>query len=688
MLLISFVVVCIFTSILSLFFGIFVYLKGRAKRVNQIWGLMSLSVTFWSLGLGLMANAPNETLALFYLRGIHYFGAVFIPAFFLHFVLVLLGLDRIRKKLIIVGYVFALGLQITNFSGLLAYVIPLAPFKYYTRPGFFYLTFTIFFAICVLYALYLLFVELKRSSGARRNQIKYQLLATVIGFGGGATAFFPVFDIPIFPYGMYFMFLYILMMSYAIIKHRLMDIKLARQYLAMNIFYGLVTSAIFIGLAFFLRQWFWGISIVIFLGIIFSPYLHRRMTKFLEPAFLGETYQRWEGIRKFWERERIVFTSGQLAETLKEISEVMDLESFSFFVFEPERKVFVPRAYHGLDGVFDPEQAEVLNTLYPDSALVMYLQKEKKMVIREELIVQRDELKQVVAQMDEMKAQISLPLFVAGRLTGILNLGPKREKEVFHEKDLGLIREMSQTAQRHLSHIAFFENSLLFSGSVAHDIRKPFRQGIIYGCLDALQKGPLNPTQEEALANLKGRLVRLDNMSEDMVGAFKNLELFLKSGFKPQKIDYSHLIDKESRAFQALAKEKGPGLETVFFKKDFFVFADPLSVQRILNELLSNALKYTDKGKITIKVSQENPEEVLTEISDTGCGIAEEDQREIWELFKRGKNGQKKEGAGIGLAMVRQLVEANGGRIWLDSERGKGTRFFFTLPAWEDKKVR
>jgi signal transduction histidine kinase len=198
--------------------------------------------------------------------------------------------------------------------------------------------------------------------------------------------------------------------------------------------------------------------------------------------------------------------------------------------------------------------------------------------------------------------------------------------------------------------------------------------------MDDIQKGPLNPTQKEALDNLKERLKSLHHMSEEMVNAFKNLEIFLKGGFMPQKIDYIQKVNEKIKPYSKMAQEKGLAFEALLPKR-IFIYVDPLSIERILDELLSNAVKFTDQGKIMVKVSCENPEEVLTEISDTGCGIPEENREGIWELFKRIETHQKTEGAGIGLAMARQLVEANGGKIWVKSSVGQGSRFFFTLPT-------
>ena len=102
-------------------------------------------------------------------------------------------------------------------------------------------------------------------------------------------------------------------------------------------------------------------------------------------------------------------------------------------------------------------------------------------------------------------------------------------------------------------------------------------------------------------------------------------------------------------------------------------------MRRVLDELITNAIKYTDKGSITIRVHKDK-KEVITEVIDTGCGIDEDKQTEIWELFKRAENN--KEGYGIGLAVARNLAELNNGRLFLKySQPNKGSCFCFVLPT-------
>ena len=111
----------------------------------------------------------------------------------------------------------------------------------------------------------------------------------------------------------------------------------------------------------------------------------------------------------------------------------------------------------------------------------------------------------------------------------------------------------------------------------------------------------------------------------------------------------------------------------------YSVYADTVQVERVIANLLDNAIKYTGKGgKISIVLTnREN--EILVQITDTGVGISKENIPHIFEAFYRVKRDSK--GLGLGLSIVRKIVEANGGKIWVESERGKGSRFSFTLPS-------
>jgi two-component system sensor histidine kinase VicK len=123
-------------------------------------------------------------------------------------------------------------------------------------------------------------------------------------------------------------------------------------------------------------------------------------------------------------------------------------------------------------------------------------------------------------------------------------------------------------------------------------------------------------------------------------------------------------------------------------KSGITVTTDALIVKEVLTNLVINAVKYTpETGKVSVRLrSRRN--DVLVEVKDSGWGIPKYSQDQIFSKFFRAHNIVKREttGTGLGLYLVKGLVDALGGRIWFSSEEGKGTSFFFSLPGQTVKK--
>ena len=112
------------------------------------------------------------------------------------------------------------------------------------------------------------------------------------------------------------------------------------------------------------------------------------------------------------------------------------------------------------------------------------------------------------------------------------------------------------------------------------------------------------------------------------------------------------------------------------------VAADERRVRQVIFNLLSNAVKFTPAGGSVAVASAQLNGEVHVSVADTGPGIAPEDQQRIFEEFQQTDIGQQqREGTGLGLALSRRLIELHGGKIWVESEVGKGSTFSFTLPV-------
>ncbi|MEO8393622.1 MAG: HAMP domain-containing sensor histidine kinase, partial [Chloroflexota bacterium] len=151
--------------------------------------------------------------------------------------------------------------------------------------------------------------------------------------------------------------------------------------------------------------------------------------------------------------------------------------------------------------------------------------------------------------------------------------------------------------------------------------------------------------------------------------------------FVENDIDLRQELGTAITATQPLLKEK-----SVAFVQDVddalpLVVGDRRRIRQILLNLLSNAAKFTEEGSITLSVKKRN-DLIMFAVIDTGPGIALEDQTLIFEPFKQTETGiQHASGTGLGLPISKRLVEAHGGRLWVESQAGEGAAFYFTLPV-------
>ncbi len=248
------------TSIASLALGLFVYFKGKAKLPNITLGLLSASIALWCFAQFMGEVAATKTAVLYWTRG-GIAAAVCIPVFFLHFTLSLVDrLDRERK---VIYAVYGLGLLFFALDLSPYFVMDVSPimgYRYYPQAGLVYPFFAVFLFVCFGYGFWRLVLTYTKSSGARRNQLLYVLFACLIGFSGGSTTFFPIWNVN-FPVLSHFALpLYLLITVYAILKHRLLDISIiVRQgliYSALTLlfagFYALVILSANYWLAYFI----------------------------------------------------------------------------------------------------------------------------------------------------------------------------------------------------------------------------------------------------------------------------------------------------------------------------------------------------------------------------------------------------------------------------------------------------
>jgi PAS domain S-box-containing protein len=218
-----------------------------------------------------------------------------------------------------------------------------------------------------------------------------------------------------------------------------------------------------------------------------------------------------------------------------------------------------------------------------------------------------------------------------------------------------------------------------FIGLVSHELRTPLT--VIGGCLSTLitEWNRLSPSEVQQL--LKDALLESESLSH----LIENL-LELSRAQAQQLTLYSEMIDIKSLVRETLHKIKRQApshrFVTSISSEPMLMHADPLRIERILYNLLDNAAKYSPPGS-QIKVSANaEPERLVIGVSDHGKGLSSSEQARIFGSFQRLENSRPDQtrGAGLGLMVCRRLVEAHGGEIWVESKKGRGSTFFFSLP--------
>ena len=212
-----------------------------------------------------------------------------------------------------------------------------------------------------------------------------------------------------------------------------------------------------------------------------------------------------------------------------------------------------------------------------------------------------------------------------------------------------------------------------------HELKAPITA--IKGYLDMILTGDTGGVEGETKETLE-EMVAINQRLTDLVDDLLNVSRIEQGRMtiRPEEVDLSSLITQAIREYQHQAEEKNLKLE--FLDKSIpQVKADPARVRQVLNNLVSNAVKYTKQGSIEVSVSAKD-KEVICQVKDTGLGIGESDQKKLFEKFYRVKTPETIQitGTGLGLWIARKLLEMMGGKIWLESAEGKGSTFSFSLP--------
>jgi signal transduction histidine kinase len=221
--------------------------------------------------------------------------------------------------------------------------------------------------------------------------------------------------------------------------------------------------------------------------------------------------------------------------------------------------------------------------------------------------------------------------------------------------------------------------------SISHDVRTPLT--VIMGYIELMQSlMEDNPEILEFLNIMEDQSNYLLNIISDLITLSK-----INSGnytINPQKTNIRELISNTMKGLKILAKKKQLKFTThISSSVPAISYIDRTALKKILNNLIANAIKYTDRGQVSLECHLENKDYIKFVISDTGPGIAKEKLSSIFEKYSREQMTMSKPGTGLGLSICKELTEELNGSIWAQSILGKGSEFHLLLPVNPENTV-
>lgn len=684
-------------GVLDLFLCVLVLVHGPGKRLNQTLALFALSLTSWNLDIAALyffydPKHPELDALAFYWSGIFRYGMLFIPPTVYHLALALTARWTLTNRLsLTAGYWTTFVLCLANSQGGLVDHLKSFAWGYYPVGRPLYNLYT--FAVLLYFSatLYQFVRGLLRSESARqRQQFKIVLLGFAVWLPAGLTNLLPVYGISFFPLGNLGNVFLCGAMTYAIIKHRLLDLEIIITKTTASVAALLLWLAPLWMLTTEVRQRIYGedsdtqllpfaLAVFVLSGLVF-PWLLRVSEAWVRRILWGQKYDSLQALSVFQKTIIHVLDQKKIVEDLCEVlSDTLQTDFVSVYLLQPTTGIYV-----GL--------REEIGRFLSDDPFLYALNQQQEPVVREEAVLKEKDAHaaQIAATLAERQSEVCVPLRTQDRLIGFVLLGRKRNRDIFSSEDLRLLSALGTEvavalenarlyAELRASHIMLTRSDRLaavgtLAAGIAHEIRNPLVavQTFVQLLPERLDDPEFRTTFTQLTAS---ELERVSSLINDL------LTFARPAPVRPGTVQINDLAEQVVRLLDGQAKKKGVALATRLMRELPPFPVDPEQIKQVFMNLVLNALQATNAGgTVTIATSllhgPDGHEYCALEVQDTGEGIPAEHKEEIFDPFFTTKTA----GTGLGLFITHQIIREHGGSIDVESIVGQGTRVLARLP--------
>ncbi len=725
-----------FTSLLVFLLGCFVFLKNRKAKPNILFLLLTFAISLW-LFSDYVIYTGSSPEGIYIWAKLSYVSVIFIPVFFLHFSLSFLRTGKLKRTLIVaylLGSILTLTLLLTDqiISG-----VQQRYWGYYYKVGWLHSFLIVYFGLVLATAFGILYSQSKDKTrpSQERNKIKFLLMAFIVGFVA-ATDFFPKYGFEFYPLGFAFASMWIFLMGYAIVKHRLFDTQLVisrGMMYALTLFLGILPAALIV---FFLQKVFpltVPITLVLVLAVALAflfTKIHPFSERFVQRKLFRTQTNYYHILQKFSQDMVTALDLKSLLERFdKTLREAMQVTSVAIYLTGPMNGKYplthasdvsgdlIPILWNkekesdgetaptaGI-GVAAPHHSSAIPLWESGDALVaMAYQAKDVLVLGEMEMMAREKenkrLNEAIMQMKEAKAEVCMPLKRDGKMVGIALLGPREGDRYYSPDDLSLLHTLAQNACVAVQNALMVEEikrsyqilqrveRLAAMGSliagVSHEIRNPLMP------ISFLMEAVADPAEDKDL------LKRLHKYSKESLRRITNVLDEMDELAKPhtpelKKADINTIVNDALLLLDTHVKLKKQEIIKEYASLPG-AMVDGTRLKQAIMDILLNAIEANPEGgkicvrtrQIQLKKTKTQPARtgVQIEIADVGCGIEEGNLERVFDPFFTTKHKSLvREGTGLGLALAHRIVEEHHGSIELRSTVGKGTTVFVNLPV-------
>lgn len=670
-----------------------VYLRGRNTRPERVFVFLASMLVFWNLNFFIVDSVESPDLA-FKLTWLFRMGVMFVPAATLHLILALQeNRSRLWTVVLSLDYLLAFALAIASAFNLVVTSLKPGTWGLNSIQGPAYPGFTFAVTANFLGSLLLLVHDYRTTLDPRTKvQLKFWLFGAALAMPMGLTNLFPAYGIPIYPLGQVGNTVWVGVVAYAIVRHRLMDIDLVVSKGVAYVAAAVVVITPAFALSLIMQERVFGsvhydfsfALLVMFLviGALFPTLRLRTETQVERTLFRSKHEYRSvlssfaKSIIHILDRERLIREVGD------KLSTILRVDRVAVFMCDGNESEYRVRYSAGVAPLQDD-----YNKSHP---LFDLLLKSGEPLLRDE--IESGDTADATAAASLLLGnawEVAVPFTASGRLLGFIGLGRKRDLDVFSTVDLDLLGAIAAQAAIALENARLYQElhksqdiiqradrmSALgtLAAGIAHEIRNP-----LVSIQTFFQLAPNRLGDEEFVTSFMA-------LAENEVKRIADLvtELLTFARAHPdtiQEVDLDDTIDRTIRLLSPQANKHRVNLQRSGSHALPIIRVDPDRIKQVLINIILNGVQATPENGVVVVSAQvvdyRTRPYCQIVVRDTGPGIPADRREDIFNPFFTTKD----KGTGLGLSIAHQIITEHGGFIEVESQQGHGCSFLIHLP--------